>query len=66
LTNLKLNLLTIIKRRVIITAFDFRMMNEEIFSSIFGGDETIAFTSIKPLNSTFTHFQFLNLVGESS
>jgi hypothetical protein len=40
------------------------MMNEEIFASIFGRDETIAFSSIEPLNSTFTHFQLLDLDGE--
>ena len=64
LTNFKLNLLTVIKRRVIATAFNFRMMDKEIFSSILGRDETIAFTSIEPFNCTFAHFQFLIFFGE--
>ena len=64
MTHFKLNCLTIIQRCVVVAAFNFRMMHEEILSSIFGCYETISFSSIEPFDCTFTHLKLLYIVGE--
>ena len=64
LTHFELDLLTLIKCRVPAAAFNFRMMNEEIFSAAIGRDKSITFSRVEPLNCTFTHFRFLVFNGE--
>jgi hypothetical protein len=66
LTNFKLNILPVIKRRVVVAALDFGVMNEEILSAIFGCDKTKAFSRIEPLNCSFTHYLFLYPGGEQN
>ena len=58
-TYFKLNRLSIVKRSVSASAFDFGMMNEEIFAAVFRGDETITFFGVEPLYCTFTHIAIL-------
>jgi len=65
LAHFELDRLAVVQRRVVVTAFDFRMVHEKILSPIFRCDETITLSGIKPLNCSFTHFLVLDTNGEN-
>ncbi len=64
LANFKLNFLTVIKCCVIIATFNFRMMDEKIFSAICRRNKTIALSGVEPLNCTFAHICSHKKIGE--
>ncbi len=48
------DLLTVFKGGIAVH-FDFRVVNKEIFATIFGGDESVAFFGIEPFYISCSH-----------
>ena len=64
LAHFELDFLAVIQRCVRVSALDFRVMNEKVLAAVVGGNETVAFASVEPLNRAFTHCLFLYVFGE--
>jgi hypothetical protein len=55
LAHFKLNGLAVVQSSVTAAHLDFRMMNKQVFATVFRCNETKTFICIEPLNCTFTH-----------